>query len=116
MDYSIIIGNDDKWIQEIVNSLKGQFSMTDLGELKGFLGIKIEQTQKGMFLSRKMYMENMLSRFGMSECNPARTSMETNPEKQKCIEKELKPYRKLIGYLMYLMLNTRPDLSAAVNF
>lgn len=46
--------------------------------------------------------------------------MEVSPEKHEDIEEktviELKPYKKLVGCLMYLMLNTRSDLSTVVNF
>lgn len=67
VDDIIIAGDDKEWMQKIVDSLKCEFSMKDLGELKSFLGIKIEQTPKGIFLSQRTYMENMISRFGMSE-------------------------------------------------
>jgi len=120
VDDIIIAGNNETWIQEIVESLKDEFSMKDVGEPKNFLGIKIEQTKEGMFLSQRIYMEHMLSRFGMMECKPAKTPMEMNPEKFEDVEGEIviesKPYRELVGCLMYLMLTTRPDLSTAVNF
>jgi hypothetical protein len=56
----------------------------------------------------------------MESCKPVKTPFEVKPCRevengQDCIV-ELKPYRELIGCLMYVMLTTRPDLNAAVNF
>lgn len=46
--------------------------------------------------------------------------METNPEKLEEDDEEViietKPYRVLVGCLMFLMLSTRPDISVAVNY
>lgn len=62
----------------------------------------------------------MLARFGMTECNPSKSPMEANPEKQENddgeVIVEMKPYRELVGCLMFLMLNTRPDISVTVNY
>jgi len=63
-------------------------------------------------------MKNLLQKFDMKDCKPVRTPIETNPVKDlngECIV-DVKPYKELIGCLMYAMLTTRPDLSAAVNF
>jgi len=70
VDDIIIAGNNEAWIQKIVDLLKNEFSMKDIGKPKNFLGIRIEQTTEGMFLSQRTYMEHMLSRFGMMECKP----------------------------------------------
>ena len=59
VDDIIIAGQKKIQIQEIVNALKSEFSMTDIGEV-GFLGIKIEQTSRGLFLSQRAYMEKLL--------------------------------------------------------
>jgi len=120
VDDIIIAGNKETWIQEIVKSLKDEFFMKDVGEPKNFLGINIERTTEDMFLSQRIYTEHMLSRFRMMECKPAKTPIKTNPEKFEDVEGEIviesKPYRELVGCLIYLMLTTRPDLSTAVNF
>lgn len=55
----------------------------------------------------------------MEECKGTKTPMEVRIQLEEnkpedCII-DKKPYRELIGCLMYLMLNTRPDLSAALN-
>ena len=107
-------------IQEIVNTLKSEFPMTDIGQLRNFLGMKIEETPKETFLSQKAYLEKMLVRFGMEDCNPSKSPMEADPKKYVNDNGEViidvKLYKKLVGCLMFLMLYIRPDISLAVNF
>lgn len=71
-----------------------------------------------MKLSQPSYTEAILKRFGMEACKPASTPMATNLQLQKSseVEKLEKPYRELIGCLTYLMVTTRPDISAAVSY
>lgn len=98
--------------------LMSEFKMTDLGPLHLFLGIKIDRTNEGMFLTQSQYIQNLLNRFGMANCNSAATPIELDPTQElqgDCIL-ETKPYRELIGCLSYLSLTTRPDISVAVNF
>ena len=92
--------------------------MTDLGKLRMFLGIEINRSDDGMFLSQQVYTRQILKKFGMEECKAVRTPMVIKPgndggENESVPEK---PFRELIGSLMFLMLNTRPDISAAINF
>ncbi|GAB1869619.1 Gag-pol polyprotein [Camponotus japonicus] len=124
VDDIIIAGDNEKDLRKLKAYLMNEFSMKDLGKLHNFLGIKLERTKAGMFLSQSAYMKNLLSRFKVDECKAAKTPMEVNPWKEQdnlnkenleCII-EKKPYRELIGCLMYLMLTTRPDLSASVNY
>jgi len=87
MNDIIIAGNNEAWIQKIVDSLKNEFSMKDISEPKNFLRIRIEQTTEGMFLSQRIYMEHILFRFGMMECKLAKTPMESTPEKHEDVSR-----------------------------
>jgi hypothetical protein len=96
-----------------------EFRVTDLGPLVYFLGIKIERTREGMFLSQLSYLEKSLNRINMRDCYPCDTPLKLGEDlnaynDQPCIVQE-KPYKELIGCLMYVMLTTRPDLSVSVN-
>jgi len=55
----------------------------------------------------------------MEDCKGSSTPMEAKPDfdtdETMEVITEQKPYKELVGCLMYIMLNTRPDLSAAVN-
>jgi hypothetical protein len=103
----------------VKTALKKELDMKDLGELHYILEIKIERTNDGMIVSQLTYLRNLLKRFNMEVCKPTKTPMEVKQRKEtdfiECII-ESKPYWELIGCLMYVMLNMRPDKSAAVNY
>lgn len=118
VDDILIAGNDEKKINYVKNALKGRFDMKDLGEPKSFLGINIQRLNNGLHLSQRIYFQRMLERFEMANCNPTDTPMEITPIPDNEFDQvqDTKPYRELIGCLMYGMLATRPDLSFAVNY
>lgn len=120
VDDIIITSNNENEMNILIKTLEKEFKINDLGKLHYFLGIGIKQTENGMLLNQTNYIRKLLDRFDMTECKPVKTPMECKPieedsENSECII-GTKPYRELIGCLMYLMLNTRPDISAAVNF
>jgi hypothetical protein len=118
VDDIIIAGDDMKKIQDVKLTLSSRFHMKDLGELQSFLGINITRTNDKLYINQALYAQKLLKRFGMEDCKSAKTPMEIKPPEDEAVEiiDKLKPYRELVGCLMYLMLTTRPDLSTAVNY
>lgn len=122
VDDIILAGTDESQVISIKIALEKKFRMKDLGNLNSFLGIKITRPKNGtLVLNQRNYFEKLLTRFEMEQCNPVATPMETNFELQEedteLEEKtaEPRPYRELIGCLMYATTTTRPDLCATVN-
>jgi hypothetical protein len=83
----------------------------------------LERDSEGQTLKlhQSKFIETVLKRFGMENCTPVQNptdqlfdklskaqSPKTSTEKD---EMKDKPYRSLIGSLMYLMVATRPDLA-----
>jgi len=101
-------------MNDLRRTLKEEFKLTDQGEAKSFLDIKIERTKETMKISQTHYLEKLLKKFSMEDCKPISTTMETKLNTENG-EATNKPYRELIGCLMYVMIQTRPDLSVAVN-
>lgn len=97
--------------------LKSKFEMTDLKEIKLFLGIKITRSFDKITLDQSTYIKTILSKFNMHDCKPVNTPLENklNYEALNSDEKYNAPCRNVIGCLMYVMLCTRPDLSTSVN-
>lgn len=49
--------------------MKREFKMTDLGEMKYFLGVEAYQSLKCIHISQRKHVEEMLKRFCMKNCN-----------------------------------------------
>ena len=58
--------------------LSTKFDVSDQGEAHYILGISIKRDRSAgtMSLSQPMYIENILRRFGMENCNPVKTPLE----------------------------------------
>eukprot|EP00253_Pinus_taeda_P032029 PITA_32029 len=97
--------------------MKEEFEMTDMGFLRYFLGIEVDQNEKGIFISQARYVNQVLSRFNMQECKAAITptvmGLKLNREDSS---KDFDPsfYKSIVGSLMYLTA-TRPDIMYAVS-
>ena len=62
------------------------------------------------------YMESILDRFGMSDCNPARTPLPTNFRPIPATDTEFEeakhyPFAQAVGGILYASTITRPDLA-----
>ncbi|MCI03553.1 hypothetical protein A2U01_0024593 [Trifolium medium] len=90
--------------------------MTDLGKMKYFLGIEVTQSNEGIFICQQKYAAEILSRFGMDNCNKVCSPIVpgcklAKNENGKASGARL--YKQMVGSLMYL-LATRPDLAYSV--
>ena len=72
VDYILITGSCIDDIGSIKSSLHSEFSMTDLGLLKQFLGLEIEQSDAGIKESQSKYDIYLLLKFKMDECKESK--------------------------------------------
>ena len=71
-------------------------------------------------LTQTKYIRDLLRKHGMENCASAPTPMTKVPLKKapkgyKCEKPLLKAYQSLVGELMHLMVQTRPDLAQSVS-
>ncbi|XP_022003993.1 uncharacterized mitochondrial protein AtMg00810-like [Helianthus annuus] len=104
-------------INQLKNSMKREFEMTDLGILHYFLGMEVNYDNGNIMLSQQKYARNLLDKFKMGNCNAISTPLEyglrlskEDPEDE--VDQNL--YRSLAGCLVYLT-NTRPDTMFEVS-
>ncbi|XP_028063232.1 uncharacterized protein LOC114266531 [Camellia sinensis] len=93
------------------------FSMKELGNLSYFLGISVQSTTAGYFLSQQKYAKDILLKAGLSACKPCSSPIFVKPSTPPNASLPFDNpalYRSLVGALQYLTI-TRPDLSLAVN-
>ena len=90
--------------------------MKDLGPLRYFLGIEIARSPKGIVLSQRKYVLDLLAETGMLGCRPCSTPIDrnhqTSAQSGDPVNKET--YQRLVGRLIYLC-HTKPDISYAVS-
>lgn len=116
MDDLLITGNAVEQIQSFTLELE-EFEMTNLGEMKYFLGIEIEQRSDGIFVLQHKYAVDILRRFKMMDCKPVDTPLALTTKLSKDDGDQPaneKNYRSLVGCLVYLT-STIPDLMYATS-
>ncbi|XP_031247697.1 uncharacterized protein LOC116105405 [Pistacia vera] len=110
-------GNDNSLIQQIITNLDSTFGLKILGPINYFLGISVVQTSYGMLLNQSKYAQEILLKYGMTNCNPCSTPMILGSKlslDDSHLFEHPSIYRSLIGALQYLTM-TRPDLSFALE-
>ena len=94
-----------------------KFEIKDLGGLKYFLGMEIARSRKGITVSQRKYILDLLKETGMSGCKPADTPIDPNQklgEIQQGTPVNTLQYQRLVGKLIYLS-HTRPNIAFAVS-
>nr|AAO20078.1 putative polyprotein [Oryza sativa Japonica Group] len=116
VDDMIITGNDCLEITRLKRNLSKEFEVKDLGQLRYFLGIEIARSPRGIVISQRKYVLDLLSETGMLGCCPVSTPIDQNHK--LCAESgdpvNRERYQRLVGRLIYLC-HTRPDITYAVS-
>lgn len=126
VDDTIIAGPDPEAIEQLITSLgvakdeqRHTFELRDEGEVGDFLGIRIEKGKDNSFiLSQTGLIKKVLKEASMEECNSSPTPASTTPlfkDKEGDPFDESWDYPVIVGMLMYLATNSRPDIAFAVH-
>jgi hypothetical protein len=119
VDDALVADTSLQLVQEAKAAIASKFKISDLGEARYFLGIEILRSPQGYYLSQEAYCRNLLQKHGFSDMKSKRTPFPQNV----CLVKdgtalddaEHAAYRSIVGGLLYLSVNTRPDISYAVG-
>ncbi|XP_071699481.1 uncharacterized mitochondrial protein AtMg00810-like [Rutidosis leptorrhynchoides] len=112
----IIFGStDQKTVDEFEDVMQKRFKMSSPGAINFFLGLHVDQTDKGIFLHQSKYAADILSWFKMEDERVAKNPLSVNhgitPE-NTCSKVNPTLYRAIIGSLMYLTAS-RPNIMFA---
>jgi hypothetical protein len=119
-----VLAADEPLASQIAKQLMAIYNMTNAGTPTWVLGLGVDydQDQGTLRLSQKPYIEQMLVKYGMEDCNTAKTpaatvrlTAHTEPlsKKESDFMKKV-PYRSLVGSLLYAAICTRPDIAFSV--
>jgi hypothetical protein len=113
----------------LVNSLYKDLSnipnleVTNLGEIKEFLGVKIirDRSKRSLYITQRSFITKLLNKYNKLDNKPktlplpigAKISRNLDPVEENTI---IKQFQQEIGSLIYLNIFTRPDLVYSVNY
>lgn len=122
VDDVLIFTNCANLKHELREILMSNFKMKDLGIAKFCVGLHITRDRKNgiIYLDQSKYIEELLEKFGMSNCNPIDTPGDSNSrltkeERTGDFDPSVVPYQQAVGCLLYLTQGTRPDIAYVVN-
>ncbi|KAL5547007.1 hypothetical protein UlMin_006694 [Ulmus minor] len=107
VDDIIVTGSNKEEIEKLIIVLNNSFSLKDHRELSYFLGIEVRTAAKGLHLSQKRYIKDLLSKSKMHNAKPLPTPMISN---LKLIASDGDPvtnatkYRSIVGALQYITI------------
>ncbi|KAE9323261.1 hypothetical protein PF008_g17414 [Phytophthora fragariae] len=125
VDDMLIVSRQKTVIASVKAGIAEKFRIKDLGRARFILGIEIDydMERRTLGISQKAYTESIIKKYGQENAKPCLTPLEPGVQLTKADEPQTeedkakmksKPYRSLVGNLMYLACGTRPDVSVAV--
>ena len=117
VDDIILTASSQQLLSRVIDALKKEFAMKDLGPLHHFLGMSVQRRGAAIFLSQRQYALDILAHHGMTDCKPCSTPVDTCakvPADAGPPVTDPTDYRSLVGALQYLTF-TRPDIAYAVQ-
>ncbi len=128
VDDIVIAGSDVDEVEAVKADFKKRFEMKDLGELRHYLGMTIERDgHESIKIHQMDYARSVVRKYRrylkVAKRHRATVPMtrdlkltreeERTPKQQEYVDSF--PYQELLGSLLYLAVNTRPDIVFAVN-
>jgi len=129
VDDILIAGSKINVIEEIKGKFTQKYEMKDLGEVNYYLGMRISRSEDYIGLDQTGYIREVLNKYddllrGL-EHRHYTTPMERDLKLRKVESIEMSqkhreyvdkfPYQNIVGALLYLAINTRPDISYTVG-
>ncbi|GJW37041.1 zinc finger, CCHC-type containing protein, partial [Tanacetum coccineum] len=117
VDDMLIFCTDQNQVDTAKKFLSSRFSMKGMGEADVILGIKIKHENKRIVIAQSHYIEKILKTFNREDCSLVSTPMDPVEKLMPNTGKHVDQleYSRAIGYLMYAMISTRPDIAYAVG-
>lgn len=118
VDDMLIASRNENLITMLSTKISQTFELKSLGDVKQFIGISVQRTQNGTYaINQSDYIRKIAETFQLEHAKLSTYPMDVGYYKieSENFDDQDNHYRKIIGMLLYLSTNTRPDISAAVG-
>ena len=122
VDDLTIAASSVKLIEKVKRVLKGEFKISDMGEIHWILGFEVKRNRerRTISLSQATYIRSMLAKYGFENIKPYAAPMDPNLKLSTADAPQTahdfaymrdKPYRETVGSLQYASVRTRLDIT-----
>ena len=119
VDNAGIAAKDESLIFDLIEKLKDKgFTLTKEDDFSSYLGIKVKLAGDKISMSQQGLIEKIQQATQMETCNPNTTPSQSAPlgaHPDAPPFQESWDYSSIVGMLIYLATNSRPDISFAVS-
>lgn len=117
VDDIIVFYKNDMSLLIVKSDLQKYFSLKDLGPLKYYLGLNIDCDGGKVTINQKSYISSLLKKFALENAKEFDTPLANSKLAADIGGKDSNyDYQQIIGCLMYLAVNTRPDIAFAASY
>lgn len=117
VDDILVAAKSKPQLNEVEQILKKNFEIKNLGAVHHYLGLEVKKDKNDNFCIRqKYYIDKLLKEYGLQDAKISKFPVD--PGYGKSISEKLNSnsdYRKLIGSLLYIAVNSRPDIAASIS-
>jgi hypothetical protein len=116
-----VIGLTRTVVNKAKQQLMGKFDMKNQNLINFYLDIKVDRdrTKRTLKITQTAAIDQILEKMGFTDCTPAKTPIENGLQLQNAANNSefLRPnsYIRIIGKLLHLLTNTRPDIAHPVS-
>jgi len=116
VDDGCIITTNKAAANRVLRSLNAKNEL-ESEEMGWYIGLKVEEKEDGgIRISGPAYIDEMLAKYGMTDCNPKLLPADPNVVlKKNDGERFTCPYQEAVGSLNYASCKFRPDITYQVN-
>ncbi|KAI9920744.1 hypothetical protein PsorP6_001034 [Peronosclerospora sorghi] len=107
-------------IQDIAAEIGKNFNLKVLESVRFILGIEVDynQEKRQLKMSQGTYVQRMVEKYNQDDAKPVHNPVVEGrfliKNEKKDPKMENRPYRSLVGSLLYVATGTRPDIAFAV--
>ncbi|CAI7773350.1 unnamed protein product [Closterium sp. NIES-53] len=122
VDDILIFSPSSDLVKEVMLKLQDKFKCKALGDVSFYLGLHIERDveKRCMRVHQRKYLEALAANFGQSEGHvatpfPSGFKCVNGPKEESVGGEERRRFHSLVGSLMYVAVNTRPNVVFATG-
>lgn len=119
VDDLLVTSSSERMIRKVEKDISSTIEIRSLGEVKNYLKIEVERNDGVYSIKQEKYIKKIVNEFGLENAKISKIPLDSGYEKEQSNNYTFLPsnanYQKLIGSLLYVALNTRPDIAASIS-